>query len=421
VQWQVSTDGVNFTNLSGATIATLSFTVTTADNGKQYRAVWSNSVGIANSTAASLTVNPLPAGSLTSGTACYGQPATLTFTATAGTGPYSLVINGQTYSNVTSGSSFNTNTQVQTNTPVSLWSNSEIPRDPAVKDKQTAMEMGTKFRTTVDGSISALRFYKGNRTDNGVYKLRLYNYSTRALLTEVSYQNSNYSGWVNVNLLSAVPVSAGQLYVVTYYSPNRIYARGNNVFAIDIVNGPLIGVGTATVYGPNGVFSEGGGFPTLSGAGKGYFADVVFNPSSSAMLNFNLTAITDAKGCSVTVNQNLTMAPGGNCGSSGTTKTETVSNLPSLSLHGNEGYKLEQNYPNPFNNTTTISYTIPKPEQVTIMILDQYGRTIKLVENKTQTKGKHSVNVDLGNLSKGVYLFRMQAGTFTATRKMLVE
>jgi hypothetical protein len=218
--------------------------------------VWTNSVGVANSTSATLTINPLPAGSLTNGTACYGQSATLTFTATAGTGPYTLVINGQTYSNVTSGSSFNTNTQVQTNTPVSLWSNSAIPKDLAVKDKQTPMEMGTKFRTTVDGTISVLRFYKGNRTDNGVYKLRLYNYTTRALMAEVSYQNSNYSGWVNVNLSSAVPVSAGQLYVVTYYSPNQIYARQNNVFATDMVSGPLIGVGTATVYGPNGVFSK---------------------------------------------------------------------------------------------------------------------------------------------------------------------
>jgi hypothetical protein len=140
------------------------------------------------------------------------------------------------------------------------------------------------------------------------------------------------------------------------------------------------------------------------------------------MLNFNLTSITDAKGCSVTVNQNFTMAPGGNCGSSsGTTKTATAGNQLPLSLPGNEGYKLEQNYPNPFNNTTTISYTLPVSVGVTISIIDMYGRLVKLVENGQRNAGKHTVSVSTSGLTKGVYFYRLQAGTFTETKRMIVE
>ena len=61
VQWQQSTNGTTWTNITGATTATLSFTSTIADNNKQYRAVWTNTSGTVNSNAATLTVNTLPA------------------------------------------------------------------------------------------------------------------------------------------------------------------------------------------------------------------------------------------------------------------------------------------------------------------------------------------------------------------------
>ena len=62
VQWQVSTNnGNSWSNVSGATTATLTFTVATGDNNKQYRAVWTNSVSSVNSNAAILTVNAIPA------------------------------------------------------------------------------------------------------------------------------------------------------------------------------------------------------------------------------------------------------------------------------------------------------------------------------------------------------------------------
>ena len=61
VQWQISSNGTDWTNINGATDATLSFTVVAGDNGKQYRAVWTNSTSSVNSTPATLTVNAIPA------------------------------------------------------------------------------------------------------------------------------------------------------------------------------------------------------------------------------------------------------------------------------------------------------------------------------------------------------------------------
>ena len=87
VQWQSSTNGTTWTNITGATAATLTFAVTTGDNNKQYRAVWSNSAGTINSNAAILTVNPTPVlSSNLSATATSGTAFTYTATsATIGT------------------------------------------------------------------------------------------------------------------------------------------------------------------------------------------------------------------------------------------------------------------------------------------------------------------------------------------------
>ena len=61
VQWQVSTNGTNWANITGATTATLSFAAVAGDNGKKYRAVWTNSTNTVNSNAATVTINAVPA------------------------------------------------------------------------------------------------------------------------------------------------------------------------------------------------------------------------------------------------------------------------------------------------------------------------------------------------------------------------
>ena len=84
VQWQMSTNGTTWSNITGATSGTLSFATTTADNNKQYRAVWTNIAGTINSIAATLTVNAVPVlsssltATATSGTAFAYTPASAT-------------------------------------------------------------------------------------------------------------------------------------------------------------------------------------------------------------------------------------------------------------------------------------------------------------------------------------------------------
>ncbi len=84
------------------------------------------------------------------------------------------------------------------------------------------------------------------------------------------------------------------------------------------------------------------------------------------------------------------------------------------------GFVLEQNYPNPFNPTTTIIYQLPVVSNVTLIVYDLLGRPVATLVNEHQTAGRHSVKFDAGELPSGVYFYRLQAGSFVRTKKMIL-
>jgi hypothetical protein len=85
-----------------------------------------------------------------------------------------------------------------------------------------------------------------------------------------------------------------------------------------------------------------------------------------------------------------------------------------------ESYKLEQNYPNPFNPSTRISYAIPENAKVRLTIYNLLGQQVATLVNEDQQLGNHAVLFEANKLSTGVYFYRLEAGKFTQTRKMLL-
>ena len=84
------------------------------------------------------------------------------------------------------------------------------------------------------------------------------------------------------------------------------------------------------------------------------------------------------------------------------------------------GFALEQNYPNPFNPTTAISYQLPVASNVKLIVYDVLGRPVATLVNERQAAGPHSVKFDAGGLPSGVYFYRLQAGSFVRTKKMIL-
>lgn len=83
-------------------------------------------------------------------------------------------------------------------------------------------------------------------------------------------------------------------------------------------------------------------------------------------------------------------------------------------------YQLMQNFPNPFNPTTNISYSIPKPSFVSIIILDILGREIKKIVNEYKSSGNYTLEFNADGLSSGIYFYQIRTDEFTQTKKMIL-
>ena len=88
-------------------------------------------------------------------------------------------------------------------------------------------------------------------------------------------------------------------------------------------------------------------------------------------------------------------------------------------------FRLHQNYPNPFNPETTIRYDLAKPVEVRLTVFDVLGRAVRTLVAHKQAAGAHSAvwdgRDDLGRqLASGVYVYRLEAGDFTKSAKMLL-
>ncbi|GBD90773.1 hypothetical protein BMS3Abin04_01492 [bacterium BMS3Abin04] len=81
---------------------------------------------------------------------------------------------------------------------------------------------------------------------------------------------------------------------------------------------------------------------------------------------------------------------------------------------------LNQNYPNPFNPTTNISYSLVNSVKVTLKIYDVLGNLIQTLVNEQQSAGNHEINFSGTNLASGLYIYRIQAGSFTQQKKMIL-
>ncbi len=83
-------------------------------------------------------------------------------------------------------------------------------------------------------------------------------------------------------------------------------------------------------------------------------------------------------------------------------------------------YLLEQNFPNPFNPNTTISYSIPKSAKVELKVFNLLGQEIATLVNEEKSPGNYEVNFNASNLPSGVYIYKMKAGEYVQTRKMIL-
>lgn len=81
-------------------------------------------------------------------------------------------------------------------------------------------------------------------------------------------------------------------------------------------------------------------------------------------------------------------------------------------------FSLEQNYPNPFNPSTNISYNLPQDGHVVLKVYDMLGREVAILEDRHKSAGQYTTHFDASSLSTGIYIYHLQAGRNSITKKM---
>jgi hypothetical protein len=85
-----------------------------------------------------------------------------------------------------------------------------------------------------------------------------------------------------------------------------------------------------------------------------------------------------------------------------------------------EHFDLQQNYPNPFNPSTVIKYSIPQSSAVKLTVYDVTGKFVKLLVDQVMNSGNYAVDFNASDIASGIYFYKLEAGSFVQTMKMLM-
>jgi hypothetical protein len=100
--------------------------------------------------------------------------------------------------------------------------------------------------------------------------------------------------------------------------------------------------------------------------------------------------------------------------------TQEVVGELTVHLGSPDQFSLSQNYPNPFNPSTTIKYSIPTSEFVTLKIYDVLGNEVATLVNGVKSSGSYEIEFNAANLSSGIYFYTFKAGKYTETKKLIL-
>ena len=237
-------------------------------------------------------------------------------------------------------------------------------------------------------------------------------------------ENGMYLSTNNGTSWSPVNLGSGAAYE-TLVQPYAVVASGNDLFAggswgIDLStdNGSSWNpVDSGLAYGPNISAVAISGTDIL--AGDQYGQGVYLSDNNGATWStVNSGFSTNPAIYALTISGSNVVA-----GTANGVWTVPLSQVAAVSKNKSalpEAFSLSQNYPNPFNPTTVISYQVPVSGQVTLKVYDMLGREIATLVNNKESAGSYSVKFDGSRLASGVYFYRLQAGSFSQTKKLLL-
>lgn len=160
----------------------------------------------------------------------------------------------------------------------------QTPTGDNLNDNLGPIELGMKFRSSVDGYVIGVRFYK-TTGNTGTHIGELYS-RTGTRLAQVAFTGETTNGWQTAYFSTPVAITANTTYVIAYFSPNNFYTSDNNWFNTATINGTLTGLADGT-DGNNGLYKYTAtpAFPNATFQKANYWVDVVFSQNQQGQCN----------------------------------------------------------------------------------------------------------------------------------------
>jgi len=291
-----------------------------------------------------------------------------------------------------------------------IWS---INPNPTSHEDGTPVELGVKFTSVVPGFINGIRFFSANEV-SGTYTGHLWTADGTLLATAI-FTNVTPDGWQEVLFSEPVAIDAQTVYVASYHNASGVYVATTGGLTGPVHNGYSLSALGTTAGDGNGVYTyEESGFPSYSHSGTNYWVDVIL---STGCNSFNMTSVTNSTVNTETSSTTTQQRSAVSTQAAGKPAVTENKSQPAIDLANN----LRQNYPNPFSGETTISFSIVKPVEVNLSLFDINGRLVKVLVNGKRDAGTHTVSFKAGSISKGLYFYKLRAGDYSATKRMMVQ
>ncbi len=209
---------------------------------------------------------------------------------------------------------------------------------------------------------------------------------------------------------------------VVISGPDNLTINETADFTVTITGGPLVAGGT-NIAASSGILTPMDGLRNANN--ELTHSSPKTSSSGSVVFNFTYTAPNSAGEVTLYAAGNSVNQNGDNTGDAWNfAANKIIAVNVSTGVDDNNiisSFELEQNYPNPFNPSTTIVYEIPADvsgRQVVLKVFALSGAEVAELVNETKTAGRYTVSFDASGLSSGVYLYRLNAGNYSITKKM---
>jgi photosystem II stability/assembly factor-like uncharacterized protein len=241
--------------------------------------------------------------------------------------------------------------------------------------------------------------------------------------------------------------SVGSMMTVAFNPRGELYGgKGGRLYRLDVATGDTVGIGTAPgvsylsiAFNPGGtlwasvlsspsgkdaiykVNTETGEATLVGRTGDGQNIPSIFFDSQGAM--YGLKGIGAETNTIISIDTLTgTAAALFSTGLAGI-RAMTMMSTPITGVSTEEEplvFSLEQNYPNPFNPGTSIRYSLPQRAHVELVVFNTLGQRVAMLVREEQEPGHHEVPFEASGLASGVYLYRLTAGDFVHTKKLLL-